>query len=205
MAANGTTMQLNNLFNCPIPPGVAGGSIVSSGTGCPTNVKQGVAPFIGEPSGMTISWDANGYPYDVATGNYVNVTYDDQGNAINADTNEIIDTAIAPSGQTVWTQSSGGAALATTLAQVAGSIFQPTYMQYPQGYYSPYSPYSPYSTSTYRAPYAPTNQFPTTTTTSGIGLGASVSRSGVGLTGSISPTTLLIGAVIVLAIFMGKK
>jgi hypothetical protein len=57
---------------------------------------------------MNIAIDANGYAYDVDTGNYVTVIYDDQGNAYDAASGEKINEVITDnSGATVYTSSPG--------------------------------------------------------------------------------------------------
>jgi hypothetical protein len=139
---------------------------------------------------MTVGFDANGNPYDMDTGAAVTLVYDAAGNAYDQNTNTYVDTIISPDQTTVYTQAANPSGWANTVAQVASSVFQPR-AAYP-GYTSTYNPYySPASLN--RTPYVPA--------TGGVSVGAG--SSGVGL--NISPTTLLIVAVVGAAFLFGKR
>ncbi len=57
---------------------------------------------------MRIAYDSNGYSYDLDSGYYVNLYYDDLGNAYDAETNEFVTEVILnASGTTVYTGSGG--------------------------------------------------------------------------------------------------
>jgi hypothetical protein len=140
---------------------------------------------------MTVAFDSAGNAYDVDTGNAVQLVYDGAGNAYDQISGQYVDTVISPDQTTVYTQAANPQGWANTVSQIASSVFQPR-AAYP-GYTSTYNPYySPASLN--RSPYIPA-------TGSGVSVGAG--SSGVGL--NISPTTLLIVAVVGAAFLFGKR
>jgi hypothetical protein len=135
---------------------------------------------------MEIAFDSNGYPYDTSTNLLVNVEYDVNGNAIDSNTGQIIQTVIMPDNATVYKTGPGSgtnwANLFTVIAQQLTRppripIYQPGY--YPSGY--------------------PTG-YPT-----GVGGTLGASSSGVGGSLTISPTTLLLIGVVAFAFLFGRK
>jgi hypothetical protein len=136
---------------------------------------------------MTVAFDADGNAYDVNTNQPVDLVYDASNNAIDNNTGQLVDVIISPDQQTVYTQAANPQGWAQTVSTIASNVFQPR-TSYP-GYTSTYNPYySPSSLN--RTAYAP-------------GVSAGVGSSGVGL--NISPTTLLIIAVVGAAFLFGKK
>jgi hypothetical protein len=139
---------------------------------------------------MTVAFDQNGNAYNLDTGDPVDLQYDGAGNAIDTISGQVVDTVISPDQTTVYTQAANPSGWANTVSQIASSVFQPR-AAYP-GYTSTYNPYySPASLN--RTPYVPV--------TGGVSVGAG--SSGVGL--NISPTTLLIIAVVGAAFLFGKR
>ncbi|MBO0719208.1 MAG: hypothetical protein J2P41_00165 [Blastocatellia bacterium] len=134
---------------------------------------------------MTVAFDQNGNPYDVQTNNAVDLVYDGAGNAIDANTGTPVDVIVSPDQTTVYTQAQNPTGWAQTVSTIASSVFRPT------------TPYPSY-TSTYNPYYSPSSAFRPAP-----GVTTSVSPSGVGL--NISPTTLLIIAVVGAAFLFGKK
>jgi hypothetical protein len=140
---------------------------------------------------MTVGFDANGNPYNMDTGDPVQLVYDAAGNAYDQNTGTYVDTVISPDQSTVYTQAANPQGWANTVSQIASSVFQPR-AAYP-GYTSTYNPYySPASLN--RSPYIPYT---------GGGVTATAGSSGVGL--NVSPTTLLIIAVVGAAFLFGKR
>src|SRR5215467_4103056 len=140
---------------------------------------------------MVVGYDANGNPYDMATGNAVQLVYDASGNAYDANTNQYVDTIIPPGQQTTYAQGTlQQSQWPSTVSNIVSSVFQPSsaysYSGYPTagypGYTSTYNPYYAPS-SLNRTPYIP-----------GSGVTTTVGSSGVGL--NVSPTMLLIVAVV---------
>ena len=143
---------------------------------------------------MQVSFDQNGYAYDTATGDQVTLEYDASGNAIDASTGEIIQSVLMPDNTTTYSTSNStwsqiGQAVAL---QFGTQALTPTsYMPY--GAYQPYGTANPYLGSQYgSSTFRPT-------------IAGQVSSSGIGGSLNLSPTTLLIGAVVLFAFMSGRK
>src|SRR5215475_11905116 len=140
---------------------------------------------------MDVAYNADGYAYDLDTGNIVNVVYDEQGNAYDAVTNQQIENITAPDNTTTWHVADGAS---TNWNQIAQQIALQVSRSGTSPYYYPTSTYYPSGGTyggTYRSP-----------TYGGSGVSASLSPAGAGL--NVSPTTLLIIGVVPFAFLFGK-
>jgi hypothetical protein len=143
---------------------------------------------------MEVRFDANGYPYDAYTGNLVTLEYDDQGNAIDQNTGQIIDTVVAPDQSTVYktSQTPFSQILNAVEAQIGGSASI--------GYYPPGYPGGGYPTG----PYGTGARYPSGAT---VGAGGYISPQGAQATGQVtlSKNTLLIGGLVLFVFLFARK
>jgi len=133
---------------------------------------------------MTVGWDANGYPYDTYTGNLVNLEYDVDGNAIDANTGQTIEHVLAPDNTTVYDTST------TTLSQILQYVgaqlgHAPSVSYYPPNY--------------------PSGGYPTTRLPGGVSATAALGGSGATGQITISKNTAIIGGMLILIVFLARK
>lgn len=127
---------------------------------------------------MRVAYDANGYSYDIDTGYYLTLYWDEFGNAYDAATGEMIEEVITDSsGTTIYTGSGAGVDW-EEIFRIAAQAYVGGQGAAQTGRYIPQSTQSPYGYETLsRPPQRPPTSVPTPMPGGGVGGSLNISTN----------------------------